>query len=156
MKHPHAAGIHIDAYMPPSLLEMWKHLAVKLVINNLSTGTMVAMGRVAGNYMSWVSISNKKLTDRGCRLLCDLGHISYEEAAQRLFAAAEWIDSQDWTGKERPCVVQIALEELVRPNGGTSPEDGGGNDGVFGVSGDNRLKSHAVADKVGCCRMMLR
>ena len=110
----HAAEIQINACMPPSLLEMWKHLAVKLVINNLSTGTMVAMGRVAGNYMSWVSISNKKLTDRGCRLLRDLGHISYEEAAQRLFAAAEWIDLQDWTGKERPCTVQIALEELLK------------------------------------------
>jgi hypothetical protein len=60
-------------------------------------GTMAAMGRVAGNYMSWVSIPNKKLTDRGMRLLRDLGNISYEEAAQRLFAAEEWIGSQDWS-----------------------------------------------------------
>ena len=112
----HAGEIHIKAHMPPSPLETWKHLAVKLVINNLSTGTMAAMGRVAGNYMSWVSISNKKLTDRGCRLLRDLGHISYEEAAQRLFAAAEWIDSRDWLGRERPCAVQMALEELRKEN----------------------------------------
>ena len=109
---PHAAAIHIPAFMPPSPLETWKHLAVKFVVNNLSTGTMAAMGRVAGNYMSWVSISNKKLTDRGCRLLRDLGDISYEEAAERLFAAQEWIESRDWTGKERPCAVQIALEAL--------------------------------------------
>ena len=104
--------IHIPAHMPPSPLEMWKHLAVKLFVNNLSTGTMAAMGRVAGNYMSWVSISNKKLTDRGCRLLRDLGQISYEEAAERLFAAQEWIDARDWTGKERPCTVQLALNAL--------------------------------------------
>ena len=107
-------AIHIDIPIPDSPLEMWKHLAVKFVINNLSTGTMAAMGRVAGNYMSWVSISNKKLIDRGSRLLRDLGNISYEEAVHRLFAADEWIDSQDWTGKERPCAVQVALERIRR------------------------------------------
>ena len=95
-----------------SALEVWKHLAVKLTFNNLSTGTMAAMGRVAGNWMSWVSISNKKLVDRGIRLLVELGRIDYEEAAQRLFAAEEWIESQDWTGKETPCAVQVALKRL--------------------------------------------
>ena len=111
-RNPPPDAIAIRAHMPASPLEMWKHLAVKLVLNNLSTGTMAAMGRVAGNYMSWVSISNKKLTDRGIRLLRDLGNISYEEAAYRLFAADEWINSQDWTGKERPCAVQVALEKI--------------------------------------------
>ena len=96
----------------PSPLEVWKHLAVKLTFNCLSTGTMAAMGRVAGNWMSWVSISNKKLIDRGIRLLVELGGISYEEAAQRLFAAEEWVESQDWTGRETPCAVQVALARL--------------------------------------------
>lgn len=95
-----------------SPLEIWKHLAVKLTFNTLSTGTMASMGRVAGNWMSWVSISNKKLIDRGIRLLVELGHVSYEEAAERLFAAEEWIESQDWTGKETPCAVQVALQAL--------------------------------------------
>ena len=97
------------AQSEPSALEVWKHLAVKLTFNNLSTGTMVKMGRVSGNWMSWVSISNKKLIDRGIRLISELGRIPYEEAAERLFAAEEWIESQDWTGKETPCAVQIAL-----------------------------------------------
>ena len=96
----------------PSPLEIWKHLAVKLTFNTLSTGTMAASGRVAGNWMSWVSISNKKLIDRGIRLISELGGIPYEEAAERLFAADEWIQSQDWTGKETPCAVQVALERL--------------------------------------------
>ena len=96
----------------PSALEVWKHLAVKLTFNNLSTGTMVKMGRVSGNWMSWVAISNKKLIDRGIRLISELGRIPYEEAAERLFAADEWIESQDWTGKETPCAVQIALGRL--------------------------------------------
>ena len=95
-----------------SPLEIWKHLAVKLAYNCLSTGTMAAMHRVAGNWMSWVSISNKKLIDRGIRLLVELGEISYEEAADRLFAAEEWVASQDWTGKEEPCAVQVALKGI--------------------------------------------
>ena len=95
-----------------SPLEIWKHLAMKLTFNTLSTGTMAASGRVAGNWMSWVSISNKKLVDRGIRLISELGGIPYEEAAQRLFAAEEWIQSQDWTGKETPCAVQVALKGL--------------------------------------------
>ena len=95
-----------------SPLEIWKHLAVKLAFNCLSTGTMAAMGRVAGNWMSWVSISNKKLIDRGIRLLVELGGVSYEEAAQRIFAAEEWVQAQDWTGKEEPCAVQVALAQL--------------------------------------------
>ena len=104
--------IHINMPIADSPLEIWKHLAVKLAFNCLSTGTMAAMGRVAGNWMSWVSISNKKLIDRGIRLLVELGGISYEEAAQRLFAAEEWVESQDWTGKETPCAVQVALARL--------------------------------------------
>ena len=105
-------SIYIDFEFKDSPIQTWKHLGVKLVLNNLSTGTMVASGRVAGNYMSWVSISNKKLTDRGARLLSEFKDISYEEALQRLFAAEEWIESQDWTEKEKPCAVQVALKAL--------------------------------------------
>ena len=109
---PMPAAIHIDMDIADSPLEIWKHLAVKLAFNCLSTGTMAASGRVAGNWMSWVSISNKKLIDRGIRLLVELGGIDYEEAAQRIFAAEEWVASKDWTGKEEPCAVQVALERL--------------------------------------------
>ena len=40
-------------------------MAIKLVLNTLSTATMARMGRVMGNAMVWVSPSNKKLIDRG-------------------------------------------------------------------------------------------
>ncbi len=95
-----------------SPLEIWKHLAVKLAFNCLSTGTMTAMGRVAGNWMSWVDISNKKLIDRGIRLLVELGGVSYEDAAQILFSAEEKVNSEDWSGRERPSVVQVALKAI--------------------------------------------
>ncbi|MBQ3289772.1 MAG: hypothetical protein IJH50_10215 [Kiritimatiellae bacterium] len=92
-----------------SPLEIWKHLAVKLAFNCLSTGTMAAMGRVAGNWMSWVSMSNKKLIDRNIRLVVELGRVDYETAAETVFAAEEWIASQDWSQTEEPSPVQVAL-----------------------------------------------
>ena len=106
---PERTEFRFDFPIADSPLEVWKHLAVKLAYNCLSTGTMAAMHRVAGNWMSWVSISNKKLIDRGIRLLVELGGVSYERAAETLFAAEEWVEAQDWTGKETPCAVQVAL-----------------------------------------------
>ena len=74
---------------------------------------MTAMGRVAGNWMSWVAMSNKKLVDRSIRLLVELGHVGYEEAARRVFAAEEWVSCQDWTGREEPSPVQVALATVM-------------------------------------------
>ncbi|MBO7720921.1 MAG: sugar phosphate isomerase [Kiritimatiellae bacterium] len=95
-----------------SPLQVWRHLAVKLAFNCLSTGTMAAMGRIAGNWMSWVSVSNKKLIDRGIRLLVELGGAGYAEAAEMLFAAVDWIAARDWSGREEPSPIQVALGEL--------------------------------------------
>ena len=114
---PEKAEFSFPFPIADSPLEIWKHLAVKLAFNCLSTGTMAASGRVAGNWMSWVSISNKKLIDRGIRLLVELGGVSYEEAAQRIFAAEEWVASQYWTGKEEPCAVQVALARIRKEKG---------------------------------------
>ena len=109
---PEKGEFRFDFPIADSPLEIWKHLAVKLAFNCLSTGTMAAMGRIAGNWMSWVSMSNKKLIDRCIRLLVELGRIDYEEAAQRVFAAQEWIASQDWSKTEEPSPVQVALDRL--------------------------------------------
>ena len=92
-----------------SPLEVWRHLAVKLAFNTLSTGTMALLGRLVGNWMSWVSMSNKKLIDRSIRLVAELGSTDYGTAAERVFAAEEWIGRQDWSGREEPSPVQVAL-----------------------------------------------
>ena len=111
---PEKAEFRFDFPIADSPLEIWKHLAVKLAFNCLSTGTMAAMGRIAGNWMSWVSMSNKKLIDRCIRLLVELGRIDYEEAAVTIFAAQEWIASRDWSKTEEPSPVQVALECIGR------------------------------------------
>ena len=91
---------------------------MKLAFNCLSTGTMAAMGRITGNWMSWVSVSNKKLIDRGIRLLVELGGVSYEEAAQRLFAAVGYVERNDWGGDD-PSPIQVALAQLREDQKGT-------------------------------------
>jgi N-acetylmuramic acid 6-phosphate etherase len=58
--------------------------ATKVVLNILSTCAMVRLGRVKGNSMVDLHISNAKLRDRGVRLVSQELKISYEEATARL------------------------------------------------------------------------
>ena len=93
-------------------LDVMRHMAIKLVLNTVSTGTMVKMGRVSGNWMSWVDCTNKKLLDRGTRLLVELAGCDYRTACTALFAAmAEQRNSSAATEKRSP--VQLALEKLT-------------------------------------------
>jgi N-acetylmuramic acid 6-phosphate etherase len=63
--------------------------ATKVVLNLLSTCAMVRLGRVSGNRMVDVGISNEKLRDRGTRIVAETLGLSYPEARARL-AAAQW------------------------------------------------------------------
>jgi N-acetylmuramic acid 6-phosphate etherase len=95
-----------------SPLQLWHHLAVKLVLNTLSTATMVRMGRVIGNAMVWLSPSNKKLVDRGSRLIAQEADCSYEQACIALHEAMEEVESGQQQGKEVPSPVALAIERL--------------------------------------------
>jgi N-acetylmuramic acid 6-phosphate etherase len=53
----------------------------KLALNTLSTGVMVRLGKVYGNRMVDVAVTNKKLHDRALRILQDLTDLSREAAA---------------------------------------------------------------------------
>jgi N-acetylmuramic acid 6-phosphate etherase len=55
--------------------------ATKLVLNTVSTGVMVQLGKVYGNRMIDVSVTNSKLEDRAIRIIRDLTSISREDAA---------------------------------------------------------------------------
>ena len=114
---PEKTEFRFDFPIADSPLEIWKHLAVKLAFNCLSTGTMASMGRVAGNWMSYVSMSNKKLIDRNIRLVMELGRVDYVTAAETVFAAQEWIASQDWSNVEEPSPVQVALKWIHKESG---------------------------------------
>jgi N-acetylmuramic acid 6-phosphate etherase len=53
----------------------------KMALNILSTGTMVRLGKVYGNRMIDVAVTNRKLFDRALRIIGDLTGLSREEAA---------------------------------------------------------------------------
>ncbi|PKA81926.1 N-acetylmuramic acid 6-phosphate etherase [Ulvibacter sp. MAR_2010_11] len=57
--------------------------AQKLVLNMISTATMIQLGRVKGNKMVDMQLSNNKLVDRGIRMIMNELRIS-ESAAQQL------------------------------------------------------------------------
>jgi len=88
---------------------LFRHLFIKLFFNTVSTGTMVRLGRVKGNWMTFVSASNKKLIDRAIRLVADQAKVSYETAADAIFAARE-------SAIPGTSPVQTALEKLVVNN----------------------------------------
>ena len=102
----------ISSDAPDTPLHLLNHMAIKLALNNFSSGTMVCMGRITGNWMSWVNISNKKLIDRAIRLIAELGELEYPDACLELFQSVDELEKQDWTGKERPSVVQYTLNRL--------------------------------------------
>ena len=54
--------------------------AQKLVLNMISTSVMIKLGRVKGNRMVDMQLSNNKLIDRGTRMVMDALNIQYEEA----------------------------------------------------------------------------
>lgn len=56
----------------------------KLALNILSTGVMVRLGKVYGNRMVDVAVTNQKLYDRAIRILRDLTDLSREEAVDLL------------------------------------------------------------------------
>jgi N-acetylmuramic acid 6-phosphate etherase len=58
--------------------------AQKLVLNMISTATMIQLGRVKGNKMVDMQLSNDKLVDRGVRMIMGEIPVSYEEAAALL------------------------------------------------------------------------
>ncbi|HOP38343.1 N-acetylmuramic acid 6-phosphate etherase [Mesotoga prima] len=76
--------------------------AQKMVLNMISTITMVKVGRVFGNYMIGVKILNRKLVDRATRIVSEISDLSYEESEKILEAS----------GREVPLAILMALTGL--------------------------------------------
>ena len=62
--------------------------ATKMALNILSTGVMVRLGKVYGNRMVDVAVTNSKLEDRALRILSDLANVSREQGRDLLEASA--------------------------------------------------------------------
>ena len=86
-----AAEYAIETIVGPEFVtgssRMKSGTAQKMVLNMISTALMIRMGRVEGNRMVKMQLTNEKLIDRGTRMIADELGISYDEAHQRLLAA---------------------------------------------------------------------
>jgi N-acetylmuramic acid 6-phosphate (MurNAc-6-P) etherase len=91
------------------LLDGVTRVAVKLVMNALSTCTMVRRGRVMGNYMIYVVPSNLKLIDRATRYISRLTDLNYERANELLFEVIEYVEPRMKSDQAYPPVVGMAV-----------------------------------------------
>ena len=66
--------------------------AQKMVLNMISTTLMIRMGRVQGNRMVNMQLTNDKLIDRGTRMLQKSLGLDYDEARERLLEAGSVSD----------------------------------------------------------------
>ena len=110
-------SIRMVCPMPPSRLRLWEHLAVKLVFNALSTATMVRMGYVTGNWMSRAEATNKKLVDRGIRMVAEIGGLPYPEACIEFHRTLEEIREGRHGEPDLVAPAMATLQRLGRIDG---------------------------------------
>ena len=86
-----AADYAIETIVGPEFVtgssRMKSGTAQKMVLNMISTSLMIRLGRVDGNRMVKMQLTNAKLVDRGVRMIQDSLGISYEEAERCLLEA---------------------------------------------------------------------
>jgi N-acetylmuramic acid 6-phosphate etherase len=112
---PFDADIDIRLLTGPEILAGSTRLkagtATKLALNILSTSVMVKLGKVYGNRMVDVAVTNQKLRDRALRILQDLTGLSRETAGFLLERSGKWVKLallMHWTGLDK-----TAGEELL-------------------------------------------
>jgi N-acetylmuramic acid 6-phosphate etherase len=105
---------HVPCCLAGSPLDLWNRLAIKMVMNTISTVTMARMGRLEGNLMAYVETSNKKLIDRAVRLIAELAHVPYEEACYALFDTFEHFDQYKEINSGLPSSVQITVDRIKK------------------------------------------
>jgi N-acetylmuramic acid 6-phosphate etherase len=91
------------------LLDGVTRAGVKMLLNALSTCTLVRLGRVMGNYMIWVVASNLKLIDRATRYIQKLAELPYEDSNRLLFEVIEYVEPRMKSDQAYPPVVGMAV-----------------------------------------------
>ena len=102
-------SIEIALELEESPTDLYYHLALKLVLNTVSTATMARMGRIKGNFMVQVDPTNKKLVDRGTRIIAGLSYLPYDAACRELHRTGT-LRSAELAGRSR---VAATLDRLA-------------------------------------------
>jgi N-acetylmuramic acid 6-phosphate etherase len=97
----------------------------KLALNILSTGTMVLLGKVYGNRMVDVAVTNQKLYGRAIRIIQDLTDLSREDAVDlleksdrsvKLALLMHWTGLDAKTGQQCLADCQGNLRQAMKQN----------------------------------------
>lgn len=102
------------------LLNGVMRVGLKMLLNALSTCTMVRLGRVMGNTMIWVVPSNLKLIDRATRYISRLANLDYVAANKLLFEVFEYVEPRMKADQAYPPVVGVSV---LRARHGLSNEE---------------------------------
>ena len=99
------AEIAIEPIVGPEFVtgstRMKSGTAQKMVLNMITTSTMIKLGRVKGNRMVNMQLTNQKLVDRGTRMIMEELRLDYEQSKNLLLlhgSVREAIDSyhREW------------------------------------------------------------
>ncbi len=107
--NPRALLVSVEVPQTGLLLEGVTRAGVKMLLNTLSTCTMVRLGRVMGNYMIWVVPSNLKLIDRATRYVQRLTNLEYKAANRLLFEVIEYVEPRMKADQAYPPVVGVSV-----------------------------------------------
>lgn len=114
------ADVCIEAVTGPEVISgstrMKAGTAQKMILNMLSTASMIKLGKVYGNLMVDLKASNQKLEDRAERIFCRVTGRSREEARQYLQAS----------GKNSKLAILMCLSGLDRTKSERILEECGG------------------------------
>lgn len=80
----HPIVVHVGPEFVTGSSRMKAGSAQKMVLNMISTATMILLGKVKGNKMVDMQLSNDKLVDRGTQMLVNELQISYAKAKELL------------------------------------------------------------------------
>ena len=104
------------------LLDGVTRAGLKMLLNALSTCTMVRLGRVMGNYMIWVVPSNLKLIDRSTRYIQRLTGLDYQAANRLLFEVIEYVEPRMKADQAYPPVVGVSVMRVRHKLGNEAAE----------------------------------
>lgn len=114
-----AADVSIAPIVGPEAIagssRMKAGTAQKMILNMLSTGTMIKLGLVYSNLMSNLRATNEKLRRRACAILAEEAAISAEEAARYFESAGE--DLRIALLMARVGVSRLESEQLLEAHG---------------------------------------
>ena len=90
--------------------------ATKMVLNMISTATMVSMGKVYGNLMVDLMAVNKKLVDRGTRIIQQVTGLDYDSSKNALMNANKSVKTAIVMIKKN-CDLDEATEKINAAGG---------------------------------------